>query len=48
MEVEVIYKGMPGSEGTPDPPNVVVDDKVLGSKVTFEDLEKVVLEKLQK
>jgi len=47
VEVEVIYPD--GSlEDVPKPPNIAVDDELLGSKMTFEDLEEIVLEKLGK
>jgi len=48
VEVEVVYSGFLGfghKEDTIKPPNIAVDDKVLGSEVTFEDLEKAILEK---
>jgi hypothetical protein len=49
VEVEIIYSGFLGfghKENTIKPPNIAVDDKVLGSEVTFEDIEKGILEKL--
>ena len=48
VEVETIYSGFLGfghKEDAVKPPNIAVDDKVLGSEVTFEDIEKAVLEK---
>jgi hypothetical protein len=48
VEVEIVYSGFLGfghKEDTIKPPNIAVDDKVLGSEVTFEDIEKAVLEK---
>lgn len=48
VEVETIYSGFLGfghKEDAIKPPNVAVDDKVLGSEVTFEDIESVILEK---
>lgn len=47
VEVEVVYEGMPGSEDAPEPPNLAVDDEALGSKVTFEELKEIILEKLE-
>lgn len=49
VEVEIVYSGVLGfghKEGAIAPPNISVDDKVLGSEATFEDIEKAVLEKL--
>jgi len=48
VEVEIVYSGFLGlghKEDAIKPPNITVDDKVLGSDVTFEDIEKVILEK---
>ena len=48
VEVETVYSGFLGfghKEDAVKPPNIAVDDKVLGSEVTFEDIEKAVLEK---
>ena len=48
VEVETVYSGFLGFGHKGDvikPPNIAVDDKVLGSEVTFEDIEKAVLEK---
>jgi hypothetical protein len=48
VEVEIVYSGFLGFGHKGDaikPPNITVDDKVLGSEVTLEDLEKAVLEK---
>jgi hypothetical protein len=48
VEVEIVYSGFLGFCHKGDaikPPNIAVDDKVLGSEVTLEDLEKAVLEK---
>ena len=48
VEVEIVYSGFLGLGHKGDaikPPNIAVDDKVLGSEVTFEDIEKAVLEK---
>jgi len=47
VEVEVIYKGTPASEGAPEPPNLGVDEEALGSKITLEEMEEMVLEKLR-
>jgi len=49
VEVETIYSGLLGFGHKGDaikPPNIAVDNKVLGSEVTFKDLEKAVVEKL--
>ncbi len=46
--VETVYSGFLGFGHKGDaikPPNIAVDDKVLGGEVTFEDIEKAVLEK---
>lgn len=48
VEIEIVYSGFLGFGHKGDvikPPNMAVDDKVLGSEVTFEDIEKAVLEK---
>ena len=48
VEVETVYSGFLGfgHEGNAiKPPNIAVDDKILGSDATFEDIEKAVLEK---
>lgn len=48
VEVETVYSGFLGfghKGDTIKPPNIAVDDKVLGAEVTFEDLEKAVKEK---
>ncbi len=48
VEVEIVYSGFLGfghKEDTIKPPNIAVGDNVLGSEVTFEDIEKAVLEK---
>lgn len=48
VEVETIYSGVFGFGHKADvikPPNIAVDEKLLGSEVTFEDIEKAVLEK---
>jgi hypothetical protein len=48
VEVEMVYSGFLGfghKEDAIKPPNIAVDDKILGSEVTLEDLEKPVLEK---
>lgn len=49
VEVETVYCGFLGFGHKGDvikPPNIAVDDKVLGSEATFEDVEKAVMEKL--
>ena len=48
VEVEIVYSGFLGFGHKGDvikPPKIAVDDKVFGSEVTFEDIEKAVLEK---
>jgi hypothetical protein len=48
VEVETVYSGFLGfghKGDTIKPPNIAVDEKVLGPEVTFEDLEKAVKEK---
>ena len=49
VEVETVYSGFLGFGHKDDaikPPNIAVDDKVLGSEPTYEDIEKAVMEKL--
>jgi hypothetical protein len=49
VEVDTVYSGLLGFGHKGDaikPPNIAVDGKVLGSEVTFEELEKAVEEKL--
>ena len=49
MEVETIYSGFLGLGNKGDaiqPPNIAVDDKVLGSEPTFEEVEQAVVEKM--
>jgi hypothetical protein len=49
VEVETVYSGFLGFGHKDDaikPPNITVDDKVLGSEPTYEDIEKAVLAKL--
>jgi len=48
VEVETVYSGFLGfghKGDTIKPPNIAVDDKILGSKATLEDIEKAVMEK---
>jgi hypothetical protein len=48
VEVETVYSGFLGFGHKGDsikPPNIAVDDKILGSEATFEDIEKAVMEK---
>lgn len=48
VEIEIVYSGFLGfghKEDAIKPPCITVDDKVLGSEVTFEDIEKAVMEK---
>jgi hypothetical protein len=48
VEVETVYSGFLGfgyKGDTIKPPNIAVDDRVLGAEVTFEDIEKAVNEK---
>jgi hypothetical protein len=48
VEVETVYSGLLGfghKEDAIKPPNIAVDDKILGSEATFEDVEKAVMEK---
>jgi hypothetical protein len=49
VEVETVYSGFLGLGHRGDaikPPNIAVDDRLLGSEATFEDVEKAVREKL--
>ena len=49
VEVETVYSGFLGFGHKNDPikpPNIAVDDKVLGSDPTYEDIENAVKEKL--
>jgi len=49
VEVETVYSGLLGFGHKGDavkPPNIAVDDKMLGGEATFEELEKAVVEKL--
>ena len=49
VEVEAVYSGFLGlghKEDSIKPPNIAVDDTILGSEPTFEDIEKAVKEKL--
>jgi len=49
VEVETIYSGLLGFGHKDDavkPPNIAVDNKVLGSEPAYEDIEKAVMEKL--
>jgi hypothetical protein len=49
VEVETVYSGFLGlghKEDSIKPPNIAVDDKILGSEPTFEDIENAVKEKL--
>jgi hypothetical protein len=49
VEVQTVYSGFLGlghKDDTIKPPNIAVDDKVLGSEPTFEDIDKAVMEKL--
>ncbi|MFZ5634759.1 MAG: hypothetical protein ACOY40_18185 [Bacillota bacterium] len=49
VDVEIIYKGSPGvPEDIPKPPAMDVEGVMFGKNTAFEDLEKVVLEKLKK
>jgi hypothetical protein len=48
VEVETVYSGLLGFGQKGDavkPPNIAVDDKILGSEATFEDIEDAVLER---
>jgi hypothetical protein len=49
VEVETVYSGFLGLGHKGDaikPPNIAVDDRLLGSEAIFEDIEKTVIEKL--
>lgn len=49
MEFETVYSGFLGFGHKGDaikPPNIAVDDTLLGSEPTYEDIEKAVIEKL--
>jgi hypothetical protein len=49
VEVETVYSGFLGFGHKDDaikPPNIAVDDKMLGSEPNYEDIEKAVEEKL--
>ena len=49
VEVETVYSGFLGFGHKGDgikPPNIAVDDKILGAEPTYEDIEKAVMEKL--
>jgi hypothetical protein len=49
VEVETIYSGLLGFGHKGDsvkPPNIAVNDKLLGSEPSFEDIEKAVAEKI--
>jgi hypothetical protein len=49
VEVETIYSGFLGFGHKGEaikPPNIAVDDKLLGAEPSFEDIEKAVAEKL--
>jgi hypothetical protein len=49
VEVETVYSGFLGLGHKGDaikPPNIAVDDTILGGESTFEDIEKAVMEKL--
>ena len=48
VEVETVYSGFIGLGHKGDsikPPNITVDDEKLGGKVTYEELEKKVLQR---
>jgi hypothetical protein len=48
VEVETVYSGLLGFGHKGEaikPPNIAVDDKILGSEATFEAIEKAVIEK---
>jgi hypothetical protein len=48
VEVETVYSGFLGfghKGNAIKPPNIAVDDKILGSEATFDDVEKAVMEK---
>jgi hypothetical protein len=49
VEVETVYSGFLGFGHKDDaikPPNIAVDDKILGAEPTFEEIVKAVMEKL--
>jgi len=49
VEVETVYSGFLGLGHKGDaikPPNIAVDNELLGSEPSFENVEKAVLEKL--
>jgi hypothetical protein len=49
VEVETVYSGFLGFGHKDDaikPPNIAVEDKILGCEPTYEDIEKAVKEKL--
>jgi len=49
VEVETVYSGFLGFGHKDDaikPPNIAVDDKILGAESTFEEIIKAVMEKL--
>ncbi|MBM4146330.1 MAG: hypothetical protein FJ240_08670 [Nitrospira sp.] len=49
VEFETVYSGFLGFGHKGDaikPPNIAVDDTLLGSEPTYEDIEKAVIEKL--
>jgi hypothetical protein len=49
VEVETVYSGFMGfghKDVAIKPPNIAVDDKVLGSAPTYEEIENAVEEKL--
>jgi hypothetical protein len=48
IEVETVYSGFLGlghKGGSIKPPNIAVDNRILGSETTFEDIEKAFIEK---
>jgi hypothetical protein len=48
VEVETVYSGFLGLGHRGDaikPPNIAVDDRLLDSEATFEDIKKAVIEK---
>ena len=47
--METVYSGFLGFGHKGDaikPPNIAVDEKILGSEATLEDIEKAVMEKM--
>jgi hypothetical protein len=49
VEIEIMYSGFLGfghKENVIKPPNIAVDNKILGSEATLEKIEKTVIEKL--